>query len=150
METNRPVVVKRLPEKMNLKVARGFLREIEPILSCDRPQIVFDGSLVMQIDAAGVEALLHCLSRVMKRDGDLKLASLSAQMELILEMMRTDRLFEIYANSADAALSFSRFLPSAMKHTATLSTPGPTPITSRQSEDLPDAAEGAAAADLAA
>lgn len=151
METNRPVVVKRMPGKMNLKQARAFLREMEPILSCDRPQIVFDGSLVKQIDAAGVEALLHCLSRVMKRDGDLKLASLSPQMELILEMTRTDRLFEIYESSSDAVLSFSRFLPSAIRHVAVavLAPRGPS-ISSPSGEDLSDGAEGAAAADLAA
>lgn len=151
METNRPVVVKHLPEKMKLQQARAFLREVEPILRSDRPQIVFDCSLVKQIDAAGVEALLHCLSRVMKRDGDLKLASLSAEMELILEMTRTDRLFEIYANSSDAVLSFSRFLPMAMKHTAEAwSAPGPHVVSSPPDEELPGAAEGAAAADLAA
>jgi anti-sigma B factor antagonist len=151
METNRPVVVKHMPEKMNLKQARAFLREVEPILSGDRPQIVFEGSQVKQIDAAGVEALLHCLSRVMKRDGDLKLASLSAQMELILEMTRTNRLFEIYGNSSDAVLSFSRFLPLAMRQTAwATSTPGPHLINPPQYDELPGAAEGAAAADLAA
>ena len=151
MEINRPVVVKRMPEKMDLKQARAFLREIEPILTSDRPQIVFDGSQVRQIDAAGVEALLHCLSRVMKRDGDLKLASLSAQIELILEMTRTDRLFEIYDSSADAVLSFSRFLPSAMRHTAVaVNPPGPRLVTSSKDEESRADAEGAAAADLAA
>jgi anti-sigma B factor antagonist len=144
MEINRPVVVKRLPEKMSLKQARAFLREIEPILAYDRPQIVFEGSQVKQIDAAGVEALLHCLSRVMKRDGDLKLASLSPQMELILEMTRTDRLFEIYGSSSDAVLSFSRFLPSAIKHAALPLAPGPRAVAAPGSE------EGAAATDLAA
>jgi anti-sigma B factor antagonist len=140
-----------MPEKMKLQQARAFLREMEPILSSDRPQVVFDCLLVKQIDAAGVEALLHCLSRVMKRDGDLKLASLSPEMELILEMTRTDRLFEIYANSSDAVLSFSRFLPMAMKHTAAPSNaPGPHLVTTSRDEQFPGAAEGAAAADLAA
>ncbi len=152
METTRPVVVKHMPERMNLRQARAFLGEMEPILSYDRPQIVFDGSQVKQIDAAGVEALLHCLSRVMRRDGDLKLASLSPQMELILEMTRTDRLFEIYGSSADAVLSFSRFLPLAMKHTSSArrEAPGPHLVTSHTGEGVPGAAEGAAAADLAA
>lgn len=151
MEINRPVVVKRMPEKMNLKQARAFLREVEPILSYDRPQVVFDGSQVKQIDAAGVEALLHCLSRVMKRDGDLKLASLSAEMELILEMTRTDRLFEIYGNSADAVLSFSRFLPMAMKHTASaFGTLGPQLVSSPKDGEFSGASEDAASADLAA
>jgi len=144
METSRPVVVKRLPERMNLKQARALLREVEPIIAHDRPHVVFDGSQVTQIDAAGVEALLHCLSRVMKRDGDLKLASLSPQMELILEMTRTARLFEIYGSSSDAVLSFSRFVPSAARQAALPFTTGP------RAAPAPGSAEPAAAADLAA
>lgn len=151
METNRPVVVKRVPERMNLKSARAFLREIEPILNCDRPQVVFDCSLVQQIDAAGVEMLLECLSRVIRRDGDLKLAALSPQVAVILEMTRTDRLFEIYESFSEAVLSFSRFLPEAMKHSASvLMLAKPTPTPAPRGVQPAQSAEGAAAADLAA
>ena len=115
METNRPVVVKRIPERLNRKQARAFCREIEPILNSDRPQIVLDCSQVKQIDASGVEMLLNCLSRVIKRDGDVKLSALSPQIAVVLEMTRTERLFEIYESSSDAVLSFSRFLPNALK-----------------------------------
>ena len=114
METNRPVVVKRIPERLNMKQARAFCLEIEPILNSDRPQLVLDCSQVKQIDAAGVEMLLQCLSRVIKRDGDVKLSALSPQIAVVLEMTRTERLFEIYESSSDAVLSFSRFLPTAL------------------------------------
>ena len=63
--------------------------------------------------------LLHCVSEVMKRDGDLKLASLSRQAAMVLELTRTDRLFEIYENSTEAARSFSGFLPNAMRPIST-------------------------------
>jgi anti-sigma B factor antagonist len=127
METNnpekspksRPVVVKRMPEHLNLVQARKFLKEIQPMLNSDRPQLVFDLSTVRQLDAAGVDMLLHCMSEAMKRDGDVKLAGLSAQAAVILEMTRTDRLFEIYETSTDAARSFSFFLPNTMRQTGT-------------------------------
>jgi len=76
METSRPVVVKRMPEKVNQREARMFFQDVQPFLMADRPQLVFDLSQVKQLDAAGVEMLLNCVSEVMKRDGDLKLASL--------------------------------------------------------------------------
>ncbi|HEU5450650.1 MAG TPA: STAS domain-containing protein [Terriglobales bacterium] len=120
MESNRPVVVKRIPERLNMKQARAFLAEVQPMLRSDRPQMVFDCSQVKQMDAAGVEMLLHCLAEVMKRDGDLKLAALSAQSAVVLEMTRTDRLFEIYESSSDAVLSFSRFLPANLKQPPTV------------------------------
>lgn len=118
MGTNgsRPVVVKRMPERMNLKQAREFFQEVQPFVNSDRPQIVFDMSQVRQIDAAGVDVLLKCMREVIKRDGDLKLASLSRQAAVILELTRTGRLFEIYDTSTDAVKSFSSFLPNALKN----------------------------------
>jgi len=115
MELSRPVVVKRMPEKVNQREARKFLADVQPFLNADRPQLVFDLSAVRQLDAAGVEMLLHCVSEVMKRDGDLKLASPSPQAAMVLELTRTDRLFEIYETSTEAARSFSGFLPNAMR-----------------------------------
>lgn len=113
---SRPVVVKRMPERMNLKQARSFLREVEPFLNSDRPQVVFDMSQVRHIDAAGVDVLLRCMREAMKRDGDVKLASLSPHAAVVLELTRTGRLFEIYDNSTQAVKSFSSFLPNAFKH----------------------------------
>lgn len=114
---SRPVVVKRMPEHLNLAHARKFLKEIQPMLNSDRTQLVFDLSTVRQLDAAGVDMLLHCMSEAMKRDGDVKLAALSPQAAVVLEMTRTDRLFEIYETSTDAARSFSFFLPNTMRQT---------------------------------
>lgn len=117
METSsRPVVVKRMPERMNLKQARNFYREVQPFLNSDRPQVVFDMSQVRQLDAAGVDVLLQCMRQVVKHDGDLKLAALSREAAVVLELTRTGRLFEIYENSTAAVKSFSSFLPNALKH----------------------------------
>jgi anti-anti-sigma factor len=115
METSRPVIVKRVPESLNLKQARIFLEEVRPLLEHDRPQLVFDLSLVRKIDAAGVEMLLHCMKEAARRDGDLKLASLSPQAQVVLDITRTGRLFEIFATSADAARSFSGYLPNMVR-----------------------------------
>lgn len=115
METSRPVIVKRIPERLNMKQARKFHQEVRPFLLSDRPQLVFDLSQVRQLDAAGIDMLLDCMTEAMRRDGDLKLAALSPQAAVILELTRTDRLFEIYENSTDAARSYSSFLPNMLK-----------------------------------
>ena len=112
-----------MPERLNRLEARRLLKEVAPFLASDRPQIVFDFSLVRQMDTAGIEMLLKCVSQAMKRDGDVKLASVPPQAAAILELTRTARLFEIYRNSTDAVRSFSCFLPN------TLSVPAPTRTT---------------------
>ncbi|MEO8726817.1 MAG: STAS domain-containing protein [Acidobacteriaceae bacterium] len=115
METSRPVVIKRMPSRVNLREAKSFFRDVQPFLKADRPQLVFDMALIEQLDSAGIEMLLECMAECMKRDGDLKLASLSPQAATVLELTRTDRLFEIFDTSTDAARSFSSFLPNAMR-----------------------------------
>ncbi len=115
MERTRPVVVKHIPEFFGFREARTFMRDMQPLLTIDRPQLVFDLSGVRQLDASGIEMMLACMSEVMKRDGDVKLAAPSPVAETILELTRTDRLFEIYHTAADAVRSFSRFIPSAMR-----------------------------------
>ena len=114
--SSRPVVVKRMPERMSLKEAREFLRDVQPVLNSDRPQVVFDMSKVRHLDAAGVDVLVECMREVMKRDGELKLAAPSPQIIVVLELTRTGRLFEIYENSAWAVKSFSGFLPNAIAY----------------------------------
>ena len=120
METNkkdrsRPVVVKRMPERMDLPNSRRFLTEVQPLLDADRPQVVFDLSSVRRLDAAGVETLLRCMNLAMRRDGDVKLAALSPESAVVLELTRADRLFEIYESSTDAARSFTYFLPNTLR-----------------------------------
>jgi anti-sigma B factor antagonist len=104
-----------MPARLNARTARDFLRDVEPFLSIDRPQLVLDLSEVLQLDAAGVEVLLHCMSEAHKRDGDVKLASPSPHAAVVLELTRTERLFEIYETSVDAVRSFSGFLPNALR-----------------------------------
>jgi anti-sigma B factor antagonist len=125
---SRPVVVKRMPERVNARTAREFFRDVRTFLGTDRPQLVFDLSQVKQLDAAGVEMLLRCMSEAHKRDGDLKLAMLSPQAAVVLELTRTERLFEIYESSTAAARSFSGFLPNAMKQRLLHQKTPPTPL----------------------
>src|SRR5260221_12903328 len=112
---SRPVVVKRMPERVNGRTAREFLRDVQPFLHADRPQLVFDLSQVVQLDAAGVEMLLRCMSEAHKRDGDVKLASLSAQSAVRLELTRTAPSVSKYVNSTRACPSFSQLLSQVMR-----------------------------------
>jgi anti-sigma B factor antagonist len=103
------VIVKRLPERVGQHQAREFLRELEPSLKKDRPCLVFDFSDVSHLDSAGIEMLLQCMEEAMKRNGDLKLASIPPAIASLLKLTRVDCLFEIFDNSSDAVASFYRF-----------------------------------------
>ena len=52
--------------------------------------------------------LLCCLEEAMKRNGDVKLASVPAAAEAILQLTLVDRLFEAFDSTAEAIDSFHR------------------------------------------
>lgn len=107
MLTSGPVVVMQVPEQFNAAEVQTFMGEVGPLLESNRPRIVLDCSLVRSIDSAGVEALLQCLEEALKRDGDLKLAAMSAEAEVILELMRVARVFESFPTTDEAVRSFN-------------------------------------------
>jgi anti-sigma B factor antagonist len=106
MYSNGPVIVMVLPESLNQGEGEKFLSELQPLLENDHPRVVLDCSRVQTMDSAGIEVLLHCMGETMKRDGDMKLAALSPSAATILELMRVDRLFEVFDSPEQAARSF--------------------------------------------
>jgi anti-anti-sigma factor len=107
MLTSGPVVVMQMPEQFTGGEVQTFMLELGPLLESNRPRIVLECSQVRCIDSAGVEMLLRSLEEVLKRDGDLKLASLSAEAEVFLELMRVARVFETFPTSEEAVRSFN-------------------------------------------
>jgi len=97
----------QVPEDLNVREVHKFMQEMGPLLESNRPRIVLDCSQVRSMESAGVEMLLRCLEEVLKRDGDLKLASLSPEAEVILELMRVARVFETFSSSEEAVRSFN-------------------------------------------
>ena len=117
MTNSRPVVVKQLPDRVSVNETQQLFRELAPLFEGDRPCLVFDFSEVRQLDSAGIEMLLRCMEEAMKRNGDVKLAAVSPQVTVILELTRVDRLFEIFENPSDAVGSFHRFPVQAFRQT---------------------------------
>jgi anti-anti-sigma factor len=111
MSSKGPVIIMELPEQLKQGEVKTFMRELQPLLDTSRPCVVLDCSKIQDIDSAGVEMLLECLEMAMKRDGDLKLAAVSPASAIILELMRVDRLFEVFDTAEEATHSFQVFAP---------------------------------------
>jgi anti-sigma B factor antagonist len=106
MNVSNPVVVMEVPQALDFKEGQSFLFELQPLLETDRPRIVLDCSLLRHVDSAGVETLLQIIDEAMKRDGDVKLAAVSPASAAMLELLRVDRLFEIFDSPEEATRSF--------------------------------------------
>jgi anti-sigma B factor antagonist len=118
MRERNPVVVMEVPTILDAVEGPAFFDEVSPLLENDRPNMVFDCSQLRHVDSAGIEILLQCMEEAMKRDGDVKLAAVSPACEVILELMRVDRVFEMFATTQEAVRSFSA--PAVVEISATL------------------------------
>jgi anti-sigma B factor antagonist len=122
----RTVTVKQLPPRVDHSTERAFLRELAVALQVERPAIVLDCSQLRQMDSAAVHLLLCCLEGAMKRNGDVRLAGLSAQASETLQAWDVDGLFRAFKTTEKAAESFQRrtaFMPCpADRNTAALAT----------------------------
>jgi len=107
--SSRPVIVMQVPERLYESEAMNFRQELKSLLRTERPRIVLDCSGIRDIDSTGVEMLLHCMDEAMKRDGDVKLAAVAPGSAVILELMKVDRLFEVFDNADEAVRSFHGF-----------------------------------------
>lgn len=102
------VTVTQLPEVLNNREGRLLFKDLERRLKFDRQCIVLDCSKVRELDNRALRFLLNCLEEAMKRNGDVKLAAVTAPVLAILEQTRVDRLFEIYDTETEAVNSFFR------------------------------------------
>jgi anti-sigma B factor antagonist len=109
MCASRPVIVMQVPERLYESEASTFRQELKNLLQSERPRVVLDCSGIRDIDSTGVEMLLHCMDEAMKRDGDVKLAAVAPGSAVILELMKVDRLFEVFDNADEAVRSFHGF-----------------------------------------
>lgn len=109
MCASRPVMVMQVPERFYESEASAFRQELKNLLSAERPRIVLDCSGIKHIDSSGVEMLLHCMDEAMKRDGDVKLAAVAPGSAVILELMKVDRLFEVFDSAEEAVQSFHAY-----------------------------------------
>lgn len=106
MYSRSPVIVMEVPAALNHAEAKAFFLELQPLLVEDRPRVVLDCSRLQSVDSAGIEMLLQCMEEAMKRDGDVKLAAVSPAPTATLELMRVDRVFEMFETTEQAAASF--------------------------------------------
>jgi len=104
------VVIKSLPERLDAADLAVFSQLMVPVLNSDSPHLVLDLSGVKYLGSAGIEFLLECLSTVVRRDGDMKLAALSPESAALLALTRVERFFEIFRTVEDAVQSFDTFI----------------------------------------
>ena len=65
-------------------------------------RIVLNLSRLRFIDSSGLATVLSCLKRVNARGGDLKLCGLSRSVRTLFELVRMNRIFDLFATPEEA------------------------------------------------
>jgi len=104
----RTVTIKHLPQRIDQRAERALLLDLAVALHGERPAIVLDCTELRQLDSAAAHLLLCCLEEAMKRNGDVRLAALSAEANGMLSAWGVDRLFRTFETVEKAAESFQR------------------------------------------
>jgi anti-sigma B factor antagonist len=69
-------------------------------------KVVIDLSRVEFVDSSGCGALLSCLRQLGDRGGDLKLCGVQKNVERLFELVRMNRIIDIYPSKEEALKGF--------------------------------------------
>lgn len=99
-KTKRPSGADHAEEKMILGELDKWMAGV------NRPRVVVDCSQLDEMGQPEIRLLMLCLERVMKRNGDARLASVSSRAMETLACTGAERLFRIYESNDAAIRSF--------------------------------------------
>ena len=81
--------------RMDAFAARDFKKQVDLIWSKDVKQVELDFKQVGFIDSSGVGALLGVYKRLTNTDGQVRLTSVQAPVQSVIELLRLHRIFKI-------------------------------------------------------
>lgn len=106
INSNNSVVIKEIPSQFVAGEAWSFLEETKPVFKRRRPTVVFDFSRVSAIDRSGILVLVKCFEEALKQNGDVKLASIPAELACTLQQTGLDQICDVYDTAQEASESF--------------------------------------------
>ncbi|HKX27062.1 MAG TPA: STAS domain-containing protein [Blastocatellia bacterium] len=106
MEKMADITILELPgEKLIESNAHDFKQGVAPVLASNQ-KMVFDMSRLQFVDNSGLGALLSCVRKLHAGGGELKLFGLTNQVRGLINLVRMQRVFDIYNTREEACRSF--------------------------------------------
>jgi anti-sigma B factor antagonist len=84
---------------------REFVESFSPYLT-EAGHVIFDMSHLRFVDSSGLGSLMLCLRRLKASGGTMKLCGLSKSVLALFELVRMNRVFEIYPNREEALRAY--------------------------------------------
>jgi anti-sigma B factor antagonist len=108
-ERNGTAVVRPTSPRVDLEVAGEFRAALVQLIDSGHRRLVVDMSDVNFVDSSGLGALVSALKtlKVLKGDGDVRLANVQPPVVALLEIIRLHRVFASYPTVDQAVQSFA-------------------------------------------
>lgn len=98
------IVTPRLDD-LDASNSKEFKEKMAPVLK-EGSKVVLDMGHVKFVDSSGLGAILSCLRKLNKGDGDLFLYGLNKPVQTLFELVRMNRVFKIYASKDEALKAY--------------------------------------------
>jgi anti-sigma B factor antagonist len=108
-ENNGVTVVRPAGARVDLQVAGEFRTALLQLIETRHHRLVVDLSDVHFVDSSGLGALVSALKtlKLLKSDGDVRLANVQPPVVALLEIIRLHRVFASYPSVDQAVQSFA-------------------------------------------
>jgi anti-sigma B factor antagonist len=108
-QNNGVTVVRPGGARVDLQVAPEFRTALLQLIAGQHHRIVIDLSDVHFVDSSGLGALVSALKtlKMLKSDGDVRLANVQPPVVALLEIIRLHRVFASYPSVDQAVLSYA-------------------------------------------
>jgi anti-sigma B factor antagonist len=92
-------------KELGVANSAAFREAVEPHVD-QNTKIVLDLAPVEFVDSSGLGAILSVLRKVSTGEGDLRVCGACPQVQSLFEMVRLDRILQIFATRDEAIASF--------------------------------------------
>lgn len=100
------VAVAAVPvEELDAGNTEEFKRDMAPVLEANA-KVVLDLSRLRLIDSSGLGSFLSFLRKLNRKGGDMKLFGMSKQVRTVVELLRMNRILNIFTTREEAVRAF--------------------------------------------
>ncbi len=107
LEKAGDVVVVRPRGNLDIQNSTDFRNAVKSTISDGNVKIVIDLAHVSFIDSSGLGALVACLKSANQEGGSIKLARLTSEVRIVIELTRLHHVFSVFHTVEDAVASFA-------------------------------------------
>ncbi len=86
----------------------GLRSELDALVAAGQQRLVIDLTDVPFMDSSGLAALVQAFKRVRIGEGDVRVAGLQDDVHRVFQLVRLDRVFELFPDASAAVDSFGR------------------------------------------